>query len=212
LYVFPSLILDNSVTANHCLPIVHDAHELAERSFADGKSLLGGLLLGQSNLLLVGSNNWTALLNNVELHMAVGGEIWGDSTVSSIGSSSSLDGSLGSNVGNLALLDVETFALGIGLEVLEELNNMFDRFLWESTVVMAEVLAHGMSSWSTSVSSEWDDSGVLKDSLHVLNSLQEVEASAGSGSLIGVLVVSSQIVNSACSSYTKYKISIRKSK
>ena len=132
--------------------------------------------------------------------------------MSSIGSSSSLDGSLGSNVGNLALLDVETFALGIGLEVLEELNNMFDRFLWESTVVMAEVLAHGMSSWSTSVSSEWDDSGVLKDSLHVLDSLQEVEASAGSGSLIGVLVVSSQIVNSACSSYTKYKISIRKSK
>ena len=74
---------------------------------------------------------------------------------------------------------------------------MLDRLLWESTVVMIEVLAHSMSTWSSSVSSEWDDSLVLKDSFHILDSLQQVEAFASSGGLIGVLVMSSQVVHSA---------------
>ena len=158
---------------------------------ADSKSLLSSLFLCQSNLLFVFSGNWSGFLNNVEFNMAVGGEIWRDSTVSSVSSSSSVDSSLGNNVGNLALFDVETLLLSVRLEVDKESNDVLDGLLWESTVVMADVLAHGVSTWSTSVSSEWNDGFVFKDSLEVANSLDEVEASASSGSLVGVLVMSS---------------------
>ena len=157
----------------------------------DGESLLSGLLLCQSNLLFVFSGNWSRFLNNVEFNMAVGGEIWRDSTVSSVSSSSSVDSSLGNNVGNLALFDVETLLLSVRLEVGEESNDVLDGLLWESTVVMTDVLAHSVSSWSTGVSSEWNDRLVFENSLEVTNSLNEVEASASSGSLVGVLVMSS---------------------
>jgi len=175
---------------------------------ADSKSLLSSLFLCQSNLLFVFSGNWSGLLNNVEFDMAVGGEIWRDSTVSSVSSSSSVDSSLGNNVGNLALFDVETLLLSVRLEVDKESNDVLDGLLWESTVVMADVLAHGVSTWSTSVSSEWNDGFVFKDSLEVANSLDEVEASASSGSLVGVLVMNSEVISSAFSGYImkKYKL------
>jgi hypothetical protein len=177
-------------------------------SLADSESLGSSLFLGQSNLLFVFSGNWSGLLNNVEFDMAVGGEIWRDSTVSSVSSSSSVDSSLGNNVGNLALFDVETLLLSVRLEVDKESNDVLDGLLWESTVVMADVLAHGVSTWSTSVSSEWNDGFVFKDSLEVANSLDEVEASASSGSLVGVLVMNSEVISSAFSGYImkKYKL------
>ena len=131
--------------------------------------------------------------------MAVGSQVWGDSTVGSVGSSSSTDGSLSGNMTDLASLDIKTFELGVGLQVLEEGDNVSHRFLWESTVMMVEILAHGMSSWSTGVSSEWDDGGVLEDALHILDSLVQIETSACSCSLVCVLVMGSQIVNSAFS-------------
>lgn len=93
---------------------------------SDGESLLGSLLLGQFNLLLVLSWNISGFLNNVELNMAVGGKVWRDSSVGSVSSSSSGDGSLGANVGDLALFDIESLVLGVGLEVLEEPNNVVD--------------------------------------------------------------------------------------
>ena len=89
--------------------------------------------------------------------MAVGGEIWRDSTVSSVGSSSSVNGSLGGDVRDLALFNIETLLFSIGLKVDKEGNNVLDRLFWESTVVMVDVFAHSMSSWTTGVSSEWND-------------------------------------------------------
>ena len=129
--------------------------------------------------------------------MAVGSQVWRDSTVGSVGSSSSLDGSLGGNVSDLASFDIKTFELGVGVQVLKQGDNVSNRLLWESTVVIIEVLADGMSSWSSSVSSEWNDGGMLEDALHILDGLVQVETSAGSRSLVGVLIVGSQVVNSA---------------
>ena len=123
--------------------------------------------------------------------MAVGSQVWRDSTVGSVGSSSSLDGSLGGNVTDLASFDIKTFELGVGLQVLKQGDNVSNRLLWESTVVMVEVLADGMSSWSSGVSSEWNDGGMLEDALHILDGLVQVETSAGSRSLVGVLIVGS---------------------
>ena len=175
------------------------------KSLANSESLSGGLFLCQSNLLLVSSFNILGFLDDVEFDVAVGSQVWRDSTVGSVGSSSSLDGSLGGNVSDLASFDIKTFELGVGLQVLQQGDNVSNRLLWESTVVMVEVLADGMSSWSSSVSSEWNDGGMLEDALHILDGLVQVETSAGSCSLIGVLIVGSQVVNSAFSSYKKGK-------
>ena len=81
--------------------------------WANCELLPGPLLLGVSNLLLVSSLDLVGLFCAVELTMGIGGEIWRDSTVSSVGSSSSVDGSLGEDVADLAFLDVKTLGLSI---------------------------------------------------------------------------------------------------
>lgn len=119
----------------------------------------------------------------------------------SVGSSSSADSSLSGNMGDLALLDIETLSLSVGLNVDEEGSDVLDGFSWESTVVMVDVLAHGMSTWTTGESSKWDDRFVGGALIHVVDGLEEVHTSAGSGSLIGVLEMCSQIINFALSGY-----------
>ena len=155
--------------------------------------------------MFVLSGDGGGLLDNVELNVAVGGKVWGDSTMGSVGSSSSANGSLGGNVTDLAFLDIETLSLGVGLNVDEEGQNVLDGLGWVSTVVMVDVLAHSFSSWTTSVSSEWNDFLVLSNSFHVIDGLKKVHASAGSGGLIGVFVMSSQVIHSAFSGYKTLK-------
>ena len=58
--------------------------------------------------------------------MAVGGKIWRDSTMCSEGSSSTVDSSLGANVRDLALFDIETLLFSIGLKVDEEGNDVLN--------------------------------------------------------------------------------------
>ena len=68
--------------------------------------------------------------------------------------------------------------------------------------MMVDIFAHSVSSWSTSVSSERNDGLVFKNSFKISDGLEEVKTSAGSGSLGGVLVMSSQVINSAFSGYS----------
>ena len=117
--------------------------------------------------------------------------------MSSVGSSSTLNGSLGGDVGDLALVDIKSLGLSVALQVSEESYNLFDRFLWVSSIMVIEILADSVSAWSSSVSPERDDGFVLENVLHVLDGLDEVETSAGSGSFVSVLVVCSQVVHSA---------------
>jgi len=151
--------------------------------------------------LFVFSGNSSGLLNNVELDVAVGGKIWGDSTVSSVGSSSSVNSSLCGNMADLASFDIKTFMLGVGFQVLEETDDVSDRLLWESTIVMLVDFAHGLSSWSSSESSERNDGSVIENSLHIVDGFQDVETSACSSSLISVFEMDSLIIRSALSSY-----------
>ncbi len=96
-------------------------------SLSNGKSLLGSLLLGQSNgLLVVGSLDAFSLLGCDELDVAVGRQIGSDSTVSSVCSSSSLDGSLNSEVSDHGSLNIESLSLSVRLEIFEELDDVSD--------------------------------------------------------------------------------------
>jgi len=128
--------------------------------------------------------------------------------VSSVGSSSSVNSSLCGNMADLASLDIKTFMLSVGFQVFEETDNVSDRFLWESTIVMLVDLAHSLSSWSSSESSEWNDRSVIDNSLHIVDGFQNVETSACSSSLISVFKMDSLIIRSAFSSY-KNKEEIR---
>jgi len=82
-------------------------------SFSDGELGLGGLLLGDSHSGFISSRNVLRLLGNVELDVAVGREIWRNTTVGSVSSSSSADGSLRADVSNRALFWVEGLSQGI---------------------------------------------------------------------------------------------------
>ena len=128
--------------------------------------------------------------------------------MSSVGSSSSVNSSLCGNMADLASLDIKTFMLSVGFQVFEETDNVSDRFLWESTIVMLVDLAHSLSSWSSSESSEWNDRSVIDNSLHIVDGFQDVETSACSSSLISVFKMDSLIIRSALSSY-KNKEEIR---
>lgn len=84
-------------------------------SLADSESLLGSLLLGQSHLLVLSSSlDVLSLLGGDELDVAVGGQVGSNSTVSSVSSSSALDSSLDSEVGDEALVNVQTLSLRVG--------------------------------------------------------------------------------------------------
>ena len=126
--------------------------------------------------------------------------------MSSVGSSSSVNSSLCGNMADLASLDIKTFMLSVGFQVFEETDNVSDRFLWESTIVMLVDLAHSLSSWSSSESSEWNDRSVIDNSLHIVDGFQDVETSACSSSLISVLEMGSQVIDSAFSGYIRQKI------
>ena len=155
------------------------------------------MLFGESDLLLVGSLDLSGLLDNMELNMAVGCEVRGDPTMGSVGSSSSLHGSLGGNVEDLAFLGIKTLGLGVALQIFEEVENVSHRLLWVPTVVVLEILANSVSAGTASESSERNDGLVLESSLHVCNSFEQVKPSASSGSLVSVLEMSSQVVDSA---------------
>ena len=121
--------------------------------------------------------------------------------MSSVGSSSSVNSSLCGNMADLASLGIKTFMLGVGFQVSEETNNVSDRLFRPSTVVMLVDLAHGLSTWTSGESSEWNNSGVINNSLHVLDSFVDVETSACSSSLISVFKMDSLIVRSALSRF-----------
>ena len=116
-------------------------------------------------------------------------------------SSSSADSSLGGNVRDLAFLDIKTLGLGVGLKVVEEGHDVLDGLGWESTIVMIDVLAHSVSTWSTGESSEWNDLLVVSNSIHVVDGFEKGHTSAGSGGLISVLEMGSQVIDLAFSGY-----------
>ena len=119
----------------------------------------------------------------------------------SVGSSSARNGSLGKTMGDNAGFDIETLSLSVGLKVDEEGNDVLDRFLWPSTIVMIDVLAHGLSSNTTGEFSEWNDLFVLKDVFQISDSFKEVVTLDSHGYGVGVFEVCSQVINSAFGSY-----------
>ena len=129
--------------------------------------------------------------------------------MSSVGSSSATDSSLRNNVSDYALFWVKRLSSSIGLKIVQEVKNMLAGLLGPPTVVMADVLAHSLTANTSGINSEWNDALVSKDVLQVLDRLQQVESFARSGSLISVLVVCSQVIDSALGRCNKNTLATR---
>lgn len=123
--------------------------------------------------------------------------------MSSVGSSPAIDGSLGANMSDSALFWVERLSHGVGLQVIQQGENVLARLLRPSTVGVFHVFAHSMVTGTSSESPERNDLFVSNDILHVFDSFEQIQSSARSGCLIRVLKVSSQVINSALSRYIK---------
>ena len=132
--------------------------------------------------------------------MAVGGKVWTDTTVGTVGSSTAGDGALNDDVVDDALIHIELLALSVCLQVNEEFTDGLDRLLWPSSLSVLEFLDLSVSSNATSELSEWNNLFVFKNILHVFDSLLQVPALNSAGDFVSVLEVGSEVGNLALSS------------
>ena len=141
--------------------------------------------------------------------MAVGGEVWTDATVGSVGSSTSLDGSLDNDVGNNTFVSIESLSLSVSFKVDKEFLDSLTGFLWPATEWQSVYLSLGSSSNTSIVLSEWNDCGVSNNSIHMLDSCVDFHALAETSNFITILVVRSQVRDSALCGYKRNKIKTR---
>jgi len=129
--------------------------------------------------------------------VAVGGEVWTDATVGSVSSSTSLDSSLDNDVGDNAFVSIESLSFSVSFKVDKEFLNSLASFLWPATEWQSVYFSLGSSSNTTRVLSEWNDCGVSNNSIHVLDSCVDFHALAETSNFITILVVRSQVRDSA---------------
>ena len=141
--------------------------------------------------------------------MAVGGEVWTDATVGSVGSSTSLDGSLDNDVGNNAFVSIESLSFSVSFKVDKEFLDSLTGFLWPATEWQSVYLSLGSSSNTSIVLSEWNDCGMSNNSIHMLDSCVDFHALAETSNFITILVVRSQVRDSALCGYKRNKIKTR---
>jgi len=175
--------------------------QTGHRSLADGESLSSGLLLGESGSILVGLSNTTGLLEAVELNVAVRAEVGRDATMSTVRPPAAGNGALDHNVVDDALLNIESLGLSVGTEVAEEVADGVHGLLGPATESVLEGLALGVSADTTSVPAVRDNLGLIERVLHVRDCLVELVPLDGLGDVVGVLVVSAEVINSALGGY-----------
>lgn len=166
-------------------------------SLSNGESLSSGLLFGDSCDGLVGLHDWSGSLEAVELNMAVRGEVWGDTSMSTVGSSAATDGALDNDVVDHALLRVESVGLGVGSQVDEEFTDGLGRLLGPATGGSLVNLDLSVSSNATCELSERNNLFVGKDSVHVLDGSWDLHTLDEPCGFVRVLEVSSEISDSA---------------
>jgi len=154
------------------------------------------LLLGQAGSDFIGFGNSSRLFEAVEFDVAVAAQVWGDATVGSVGSSTAVDSSLADGVVDGASVNIESFGFGIGAQVDEHLTYGLDGFFGPSTEGSL-LKGLNLSVSGTSIPYKGDNLSVFKAVLKVADSFVKLESLDGTGNVVAVLVVSSQVSNSA---------------
>ena len=137
--------------------------------------------------------------------MAVGAEVGADATVGTVGSSAAGDSALHNDVVDHASVDVELGSLGVGLQVEEELADGLEGLLGPSTLGVLEFFSLGVAADASAVHAEWNNLLVLKTVFHVMDGSLKFHALGGTGHFVSVLVVGTQVRNSALSRYKSRK-------
>lgn len=121
----------------------------------------------------------------------------------SVGSSSSLRSSVDLDVAEGEVLGVKVFDLGVGFEVGQEVQNDLDGFFRPSSLSDSPFLSLSSSASGTSISLVWDASLLFKDLVEVFLSSLDVHSLKGSGGVVGVLEVSSDVASAGLDGYVK---------
>jgi hypothetical protein len=137
--------------------------------------------------------------------VAVGAEVGADTTVGTVGSSAAGDSALHNDVVDHASVDVELGSLGVGLQVEEELADGLEGLLGPSTLGVLEFFSLGVAADASAVHAEWNNLLVLKTVFHVMDGSLKFHALGGTGHFVSVLVVGTQVRNSALSRYKSRK-------
>jgi hypothetical protein len=123
--------------------------------------------------------------------------------VSSVGSSAARNSALDNDVVDEAGVNIELLGLGVSSQVDKELLNSLEGLLGPSTLSVLEDLGLGLTGDTTRVASERNNLLVVKTVVHVADSGLKLETLAGTSDVVSVLVVSSQVRDSALSGYGK---------
>lgn len=178
--------------------------QTGHRSLADGESLSSGLLLGESGDTLVSLGDTSSLFKAVELNVAVRAEVGRDATMSAVRPPAAGDGALDGDVVDDALVDVEPLGLGVGAQVAEEVADGVDGLLGPAAEGVLEGLALGVSAHATSIPAVRDNLGMLERILHVRDGLVQLVPLDSLGDVVGVLVVSAEVINSALGGFSGF--------
>lgn len=146
--------------------------------------------------MVVGLWHLTVLLGDDDLDVGWARQVWVDSTVSSVSSSSLFRGLVDLDVLDDERLDIESLDVGVRLCISEESEDEDGGLDWPSGLVGTERFSLSSSANTSLESSERDSLLVLLDILKVLDRLGELHSGDGLGCLPGVLEVCSQVITS----------------
>lgn len=130
-------------------------------------------------------------LSGEELEVSLAGKIGADTTMSPVGTTTSLGSSIDLHVINGQIFKV--LGVGVGLEVVDQSKHNSNRLLGPSSEGLSELSSLASSTDTSVVSSVRNTSPVSEDILQILPGLGKSEPLYSLGSLVGILVMNSEI-------------------
>ena len=115
--------------------------------------------------------------------------------MSSVGSSSSLLSLVKLNMSDNKFLKVKLLSLGIILKILNQSQEIFNRFFWPSSLSPSELSSLSSSSNTSIESHEWNTLLMLKNLSEILSDLINCLSFHHLGSLVGILEVAWNLIS-----------------
>ena len=145
------------------------------------------------------SSDVNCLFGSPHLNVCLRWQIWTDSTMSSVSSSSSLGGSVNLNVFDGQVLEV--FSVGIWLQIVDQTEDDSDRFFGPSTESFTEFLGLPSSSYTTEVVQIGYTPSVGQDVFEILFGFGDRQTFNGISGLVCVFIMDSKILSWGSGNY-----------
>ena len=128
--------------------------------------------------------------------MARSAHVSGDSSVRSVGSPSTVLGSVYLDVSNYQFLQIKLLDVGVCFKVLQQVDDGFARLLGPPSLHHSELFGLASSSHGSIEPSIWNASFMGNNILQISDGLGDGHSFAGSGSFVGVFEVHSSVERS----------------